>query len=256
MLRLHECVTRSPGLDETWFTKTRIWRWLGGGFAVFCIFAILMTAGPIAREATRRAAENLKIAGFDWADVERHGRGIAVKGIAPSAEEGQRAVEIAKADWAVRDAWGEYTIQPPQPPTAAPEAPAKEGALQPSGPAIVDARVCQSLLDALMSDGVIAFASGEADLAPESLAVLDALAGGLLRCETVWIDVSGRAPRGMPPAAGLAISQARAEAVVVYLTGRGVPFERIAATGRSVEPGEMQATPEIAVRVMTRGDAE
>lgn len=255
MVALLNRAKRSSGLDETWFTKTRIWRWIGGGFAVFCILAIALMAGPLAGEAERRAAENLKIAGFAWAVVERHGRGIAVKGVAPSEAEGQRAVEVAEDDWTVRSAWGEYEVAPLQPPAVTPASPAKEGALRPSGPTITDSGVCQSLLDALLSDGAVAFAAGEATLTPDSHAVLDALAGGLLRCETVWIDVSGHAPESAAPAEKLAIGQARAEAVVAYLTARGVSSERIVAKGQSLAPVDAQIS-EIVFRVTTRGDAE
>lgn len=247
-------------MDETWFTKTRVWRWVGGGFALFCMLAILLMAGPLAHDAERRAAENLTIAGFDWAEVERHGRGVAVQGVAPSEEEGRRAVEVAQDDWAVRTAWGEYSVAALQPPAAIPvepTAPTNEGALQPSGPTIADSGVCQSLLDALLSDGAITFASGEATLTPDSHRLLDALAGGLLRCKTVWIDVSGHAAEGMASADAIAFSQARAEVVVAYLTRRGVPSERIAAKGHGAPTGEARApASEIVFRVTTRGDAE
>lgn len=226
-------------MDEAWFTQKRVIRWGGGAFALFVLLSILSAAGPIARDAERRANEILVLGGFDWATVERYGRGMEIQGAAPSAAAGAAAVAAVARDWAIRDAWGGFSVASPSPPPPPapqkPEAAAGSLKLQASGPPIRDSAVCQSLLDAVSESGRIEFAFDSADLDPRNHDLLDRLGAAMLRCETVWIDISGHTDAAGDAAANLALSQRRADAVVAYLQQRGVPEIRVIAKGYGAE---------------------
>ncbi len=87
-------------------------RILYGGAIVFGCYVLLVVAleaGPISREAERRANDNLRLAGHDWATAVSYGRGIEVRGKAPSANAAAAAVEAAGDDWSVRSAWADPT---------------------------------------------------------------------------------------------------------------------------------------------------
>lgn len=109
--------------------------------------------------------------------------------------------------------------------------------IQASGPPIADAGVCQQALDGLMSETHIQFDSNSAELSPESHPPLEALGGVLLRCDAASVRISGHTDASGNAQKNLALSQARAEAVVTFLLIRGVPAERMTAKGYgSAEP--------------------
>jgi|GEM_PF-2809251 len=111
-------------MDESWVTRKRLLMWGCGGLAFYMLLVVVFGAGAFAGEAERRAKQILIINGHDWARVERHGRGIAIQGEAPSAEAGAAAVEAVDADWTIRRAWPEFTVKSPS------AAPAPSGASQ------------------------------------------------------------------------------------------------------------------------------
>ncbi len=259
-------------MDEAWFTTRRTLHWGGGLLAGYCLLAIAVSAGSISADAEQRANQNLNLAGHKWAQAEAHGRGFAILGVAPSEAAGAAAIAIVERDWSARRAWTAYSIQPTAlAPTPLPGAKAGAAALaeaqpplQASGPPINDSRLCQSLLDSVLDDDGIAFEPGGAALDPASLPLLDALGAALMRCETVWADISGHADATGDAAADLALSQARADAVADYLKARGVPTRRLAGVGRgSGAPLADHATAagrapnrQIEFRVVTIGDSE
>lgn len=244
-------------MDESKFTSDRVLKWGGGVFALFALAAVLLTAGPIASDAARRAGEILQLEGHDWATVERFGRGVEIGGTAPSEEGGEAALRAVEADWAVRRVWAAYDVAPPAPPEPESEKSSATtgGRLQASGAIIGDWRVCQSLVDAVMDGGHIAFVDGAAEIDAVSHDHLDRIAGALMRCETVWINVGGlTGDDAASRQAGLA--DARAQAVLDYLVWRGVPAERTIAKSEGLGDAGAEKDRSIQVRVVGIGDME
>jgi outer membrane protein OmpA-like peptidoglycan-associated protein len=77
----------------------------------------------------------------------------------------------------------------------------------------------------------ITFASGRAALEARSLHRLDVIAKTLRAQPEIRIEVQGHTDDAGPAEANLALSQARAEAVVAYLVMRGIAPERLVAKG-------------------------
>ncbi|HQG46650.1 MAG TPA: OmpA family protein, partial [bacterium] len=75
------------------------------------------------------------------------------------------------------------------------------------------------------------FASGKADLTPESLPVLDEVANSLLLEPTAIVEIRGFTDNVGKAAANQLLSERRAEAVRRYLMQKGVAGERISAIG-------------------------
>ncbi len=95
----------------------------------------------------------------------------------------------------------------------------------------VDAEACQDLLNAALTGRRILFATGSADIAPNSFALLDELAALSARCPDAVIEIVGHTDATGEDAANLALSRARAGAVVDYLADAGVSAERLRASG-------------------------
>jgi OOP family OmpA-OmpF porin len=90
---------------------------------------------------------------------------------------------------------------------------------------------CAAELNRTARASAIDFETGSAALEPGSEAVLDALAAVLARCVGGAIVVGGHTDAQGSEQVNRRISQARAEAVVEALAGRGVPLDRIVAAG-------------------------
>ena len=110
-------------------------------------------------------------------------------------------------------------------------------ALASTGPTVlppppqVDAATCQSLLAKVQTGEKILFETGKARLDERSIAVLDALVGGSLACLNARIAVEGHTDSDGDAAANQALSEARAAAVVGYLTAAGIDARRLTAIG-------------------------
>src|SRR5690606_2165425 len=81
------------------------------------------------------------------------------------------------------------------------------------------------------SRNAVLFQSGSARLAEESLPALDELAGYLGACPETTIYVEGHTDADGDDELNLALSVARAEAVVEALIERGVSYRRLYAVG-------------------------
>ena len=90
---------------------------------------------------------------------------------------------------------------------------------------------CAAELNRANRDPAIDFATGSAVLTAGSEPVLDRLAAVLDRCAGGAVLVGGHTDAQGSDAVNRRISQARAEAVVAALAGRGVPRDRMVATG-------------------------
>lgn len=75
------------------------------------------------------------------------------------------------------------------------------------------------------------FASGSATLLPESMQVLDSVAGDLLDNPDLAIEVGGHTDNTGSAATNRRLSGQRAEAVRSYLIGKGIPASRLSAVG-------------------------
>ncbi|WP_421760291.1 OmpA family protein [Devosia sp.] len=91
--------------------------------------------------------------------------------------------------------------------------------------------VCQNKVAALAARNDIRFESGGAKLLKESLTALDELANDLAACKEATVNVEGHTDADGDADANLALSVARAEAVVDALIVRGVAPERLYAVG-------------------------
>ncbi len=94
-----------------------------------------------------------------------------------------------------------------------------------------DTASCEGRFEILSNAGNIFFSSGSARLSPRSAPLLDSLAEIIARCPGLVIEVSGHTDSDGSDSANLALSEARARAVSVYLGSRGVPTERLVVAG-------------------------
>ena len=97
---------------------------------------------------------------------------------------------------------------------------------QPLGPA-----QCRDRLQADLKTGRIEFDGGKSTLLESSLSLLDRVAGTLLRCGDVGIEVAAHADSDGSAEQNKVLTQARAETVVDYLVDAGVKRERLTAMG-------------------------
>jgi outer membrane protein OmpA-like peptidoglycan-associated protein len=91
--------------------------------------------------------------------------------------------------------------------------------------------LCRDTVGALAARNAIIFNSGSATLAPDSSEPLDELAGDLRICPDTVVHVEGHTDSDGAEDVNLALSVARAEAVVEALIDRGVAMERLYAEG-------------------------
>jgi OOP family OmpA-OmpF porin len=89
----------------------------------------------------------------------------------------------------------------------------------------------QSVLDAALANRIIEFESGKAALTPSGMAILDQMSEALKKLNGIKVEVIGHTDNAGSRAGNLSLSQARAEAVKTYVTGRGIKGESIAVSG-------------------------
>jgi len=89
----------------------------------------------------------------------------------------------------------------------------------------------QSVLDAALANRIIEFESGKAALTPSGMQILDQMSEALKKLNGIKVEVIGHTDNAGSRAGNLSLSQARAEAVKTYVTGRGIKGESIAVSG-------------------------
>jgi OOP family OmpA-OmpF porin len=99
-------------------------------------------------------------------------------------------------------------------------------------PAAVGQTGCQPRVNAIIAGRAIAFGTSDATIDRGSLRQVDAIAQALQRCPAMHVDVIGHTGPDGAAAVNLALSQARAEAVVSALAERGIAGNRLAAIGQ------------------------
>ena len=103
-----------------------------------------------------------------------------------------------------------------------------DGAAEDGQPVVLH---CQQDVEAIVKARSIRFAEASAALDPASTAVLDEVAAALRPCVGSIIAINGHTDAGGDPAANLALSRQRAEAVRSALEGRGIPADGLRAQG-------------------------
>ena len=96
---------------------------------------------------------------------------------------------------------------------------------------LVDAQSLQPSLDALLGRSGVNFDADSATIDADSEAVLDTAAASILQ-QPANVEVRGYTDNQGDPAANLLLSQQRADAVVQYLVGKGVPAATLTAVGK------------------------
>lgn len=121
-----------------------------------------------------------------------------------------------------------------------------EAALAPATPGPpASAPECQKSVNDLLVRATILFDSGSQRIDRRSLGLLDRLAFALARCPGSVVEVTGHTDSDGDAAFNQRLSQARADAVVLYLADAGIARERLSATGygtsRPVAPNDTEA---------------
>ena len=167
---------------------------------------------------------------------------VSVVGSAPDAEPGAAIAVPAGLTLAL------LKIDPPEPskPAKAPQpatAPAPLAAAE-SAPTIPDIATCQNSLSAQLNGEHIEFDSSQATIVKTSEPLLNALAAVASRCTTGHIEIDGHTDSHGSDDFNLALSKARAEAVVAYLVKAGVDSGRLSAVGfgasRPIAPNDTE----------------
>jgi outer membrane protein OmpA-like peptidoglycan-associated protein len=194
-------------------------------------------AVPFARDeiessVRRHTRVDLDAHGYQWASLSVSGQEVTLGGARPADDDGARALDVARR--AACPSWagplicpvhvsGQFSMAPPAPP-AAPPAPA------PAVAASAPAEVCEHGLAGIVAQSKIEFGTASAQIRPQSLPVLDALAKVAVDCPGV-ILVQGHTDSTGAPDLNQSLSDARAASVVQALIERGIAKSRLRPQG-------------------------
>lgn len=92
-------------------------------------------------------------------------------------------------------------------------------------------RLCEQLMSQVLQHGIVMFSESNAELGTGGLAMLDEIVEIAVDCPSLSISVTGHTDNRGNEAANRALSQARAESVVAYLTEHGIDPGRLYASG-------------------------
>lgn len=90
----------------------------------------------------------------------------------------------------------------------------------------------QNLLDDALARRIIEFDSGKATLTPSGETILNEMAAVLQKVRGKKVEVIGHTDNVGPRDSNLALSQARAEAVRAYLSGKGIDQQMVLVSGQ------------------------
>ena len=120
-----------------------------------------------------------------------------------------------------------HVAAPVAPPPPMVVAPPPVPVLEPPAPV----QALQRAVDAELSQGIIEFATGRAELGSGGQAVLDRLTALLQQTPGAKVEIVGHTDAVGGPTRNQALSEARAEAVKAYLVQHGVSADRLTTRG-------------------------
>lgn len=189
---------------------------------LLCFFCIRGHLPAIQTDLIARTGGALAAVGIPWASANADGRELVLAGVAPNEQAREQAGDIARQVWGVRTVDNQLTVAMAEP-TPEPEVTASE-----PNPVVV---ACQQQFDEFLGGKRISFETNSATLKWESSLMLDELASIAGRCPDTNIRVSGHTDARGLEELNMKLSQARAESVTSYLTGKGVEGSRLFAVG-------------------------
>ena len=90
----------------------------------------------------------------------------------------------------------------------------------------------QNILDTTLANRIVEFESGKTTLTPVGRAILNEMSAAMLKLKDRKVEVIGHTDNQGLRASNQGLSQARAEAVRFYLTGKGVNGDMLSASGQ------------------------
>ena len=126
------------------------------------------------------------------------------------------------------------------------------GAIAPARNKPVD---CSHRVAAILAAHPVNFSGDGSDLAPGADAIIDALALAVRTCPAARVEVIGHVAPADNPLFGLALSQARAEAVVEALVRRGIDTRNLEPIGLGTTQNDLQDRIEIRIRRISAAKA-
>ncbi len=92
-------------------------------------------------------------------------------------------------------------------------------------------RLCEELMSRVLQQGNVTFAVSSAELGTNAFGMLDEIVEIAFDCPSLSITVTGNSDNTGNETANHALSKARAESVVTYMTERGIDPARLRACG-------------------------
>lgn len=200
-------------------------------------------AGMVEDSLTVASQVALADAGLDDVEVSFAGRDATL--VASSERDAERAAEVVEAVRGVRVATatgGEVVARPAVEPS--PSASTTKSAAPTPSPSPAPATEDQ-VQEQLVAIPTITFVTNSADLTPEGRATVQQAAAVLLANPQVKVTIEGHTDSVGTEEANLALSQARAQAVLSTLVELGVTADRLTAQGfGETRPTVPDTTPE------------
>lgn len=91
--------------------------------------------------------------------------------------------------------------------------------------------LCENLMNQVLQDATVSFTRSGVDIGTSALAMLDEIVEIAFDCPSLMIAVTGHTDSRGSDVLNRALSKARAESVVAYMTDRGIKSERLSAIG-------------------------